>query len=1046
MFRRPCLMRLFSGLALWASAASLTGASRTDGPLEARYRVRHWTTGDGLPQNSVRALAQTPDGYIWAGTLFGLARFDGVRFTVFDANNTPAFASDAVNALAVDARDGSLWIGTGKGVVRFADGRFERFGVEYGIGGVWMLATSGGGGVWLTARRGEVKRIRAGQVDTWRFATDAQTNEVRRLHEAGDSALFAGLSDRLGRLELSITNTMQFTQLTRPGWELKSFATDDAGRFWISGAGGVMEWQAGRGRMLATADGANNNRAGDLVYRSAQGDLWFKLGARGLHRLDEATGALAPLGEDGVALDRGLSSVLRDVEGSLWMGTEFGLYQLTPHRVRMFTRADGLRDDDVRTACAGPDGTVWLGTKGGVSFIRAGQAGNLAPPSRDPEGASELVVLRDGTVWLGEYGRLTWRDGAFHPIFWTWHPGDGGASALLEDRRGRLWVGRDKRVECHEGESVEVYDTRHGLPGFKVCGALEDHSGGLWFGTYGGGLAKLEGGRFSTFATTHGELNNRMWAIHEDADGVFWIGTQAGLNRFVPPEVPIDPGHSVPGTERETDGLVARRFFTFTTAHGLHENVVNHVLEDEFGFLWFGGLKGIYRIARAELNAVAAGRTNHLRCVALGEADGMLTPETHGEHTPAACKTPDGRLWFPTGRGVVVVDPKEIEQQERDTPLPQVVIEEVAADGEVFAGVARPAPLRSAAALDGRAPDAPLKLAAGRARVLEMRYTANCFTAPERVRFRYRLTRDEDAATWTEAGDRRVAYFTNLRPGAYRFQVAAADHHGRWNESGASVAFSLEPHFYESWLFYALCGAGVISAAAGFSAYRVRWQGRLLSAQHVQALAEERARIARDLHDDLGTALTGVALELDLTRRQSRDGVAARLGESAARVRSLAERMREVVWAVNPQCDTVSSLASFLEQQAGALLRGAGAVRGRFEFPENIPALPLDSETRHQLALGVREALTNAVRHAEATEVRVTLELQRATLVVGVADNGRGFDAATAGADPGHGLENLRLRIGRVGGTVKVVSSPRAGTRVEFRVPLEKNGGNGGPA
>lgn len=318
--------------------------------------------------------------------------------------------------------------------------------------------------------------------------------------------------------------------------------------------------------------------------------------------------------------------------------------------------------------------------------------------------------------------------------------------------------------------------------------------------------------------------------------------------------------------------------------------------------------------------------------------------------------------------------------------------------------------------------------------MIEFGFTAIAFADARRSRFRYRLAGHD--AGWRDGGSERVVHYTNLRPGDYRFEVTAANHHGIWNPQPGFFAFTLAPHVYETWPFFALCGLAILGLGASFTAYRLRWQHRLLSAQHEGALAGERARIARDLHDDLGTALTGVALEIDLARRQSNsDSVATRLGESAARVRTLADRMREVVWAVNPRCDTVSSLASFLEQQAGTLLR-AGGLRGRFAFPEDIPALPLDAETRHQLALGVRETLTNTLRHACASEAVVALAIQHDVLIVSVTDDGRGFDPAVAQACAGQGLLNLAVRLERVGGRFSILSTPGAGTRIEFRVPL----------
>lgn len=310
--------------------------------------------------------------------------------------------------------------------------------------------------------------------------------------------------------------------------------------------------------------------------------------------------------------------------------------------------------------------------------------------------------------------------------------------------------------------------------------------------------------------------------------------------------------------------------------------------------------------------------------------------------------------------------------------------------------------------LNHRRPGSDYVLAPGRGRVMEFTYTANSFVAPDRVRFRYRLTgADQD---WCEETSERTVRYINLNPGDYRFEVVSANHHRLWSASPAVFAFSLAPHFWQTWTFYGVCTGAVVGLAASVQAYRLRWQHRLLKLEQERAVASERARIARDLHDDLGTALTGLALELDVTGRKAVEGVST----------------------VNPRCDTLSSLASFLEQQVSHFL-DADDVRVHLDFPESIPEQPLPAVARHQLALGIREALTNVVRHAQATDVVVTLSLQPGELLVQVKDNGRGF---RLGSTSGHGLENMRERLEQVGGRVELESNPGSGTTVTFRLPL----------
>lgn len=320
---------------------------------------------------------------------------------------------------------------------------------------------------------------------------------------------------------------------------------------------------------------------------------------------------------------------------------------------------------------------------------------------------------------------------------------------------------------------------------------------------------------------------------------------------------------------------------------------------------------------------------------------------------------------------------------------------------------------------------------------MEIRYTANTFVAPRRVRFQYRL-KGYDKGWRNAAWNERRVFYTNLRPGKYRFQVKACNNHGVWNETGTSFAFSLAPEFTQRpWFPVSLVCGGVLLGAA-FLSWRLGWQHRVFSLEREKSLAAERTRIARDLHDDLGTALTGLALELDVIRRDGGQAppVAPRLAETAGRIRGLAARMREVVWAVNPHCDNVSSLASFLEQQASSFSKAEG-LRWQIDFPESIPAMPVDGEARHHLALAVREALTNVVRHAKATEVTLSLAIEGSDLVVRVIDNGRGC-LCSCNPENLHGMGNLHARMKRLGGSFLCESAAGQGTRVTFRIPLEE--------
>lgn len=708
--------------------------------------------------------------------------------------------------------------------------------------------------------------------------------------------------------------------------------------------------------------------------------------------------ALVPLPEG--ALGRGVAAMLEDVEGNIWIGASGnGLLQLRELPIGAFTVAAGLPDDETWSVSAGADGSVWAATKGGLARIHENRVETFPnQPERNYSGSPVFSDAR-GAVWLAnkQAGLFCFTNGGFEVVDAAIVP-TGFIGAFYEDQRHRLWLEcngqiiRRERDGRFEGVFTNVF-------GASVRAILEDRESNFWFVTRGNGMFRWNPAkRFSHFTMVDGLAGNSVSALLEDAEGAIWIGGDAGLTRF-------------------KDGA----FFAYTTAHGLFESRINHIEEDSSGHLWLSGFQGLHRIAKTELGEVARGIRGQVRCVSFGTADGMASAETYGGAQPAGCKSPDGRLWFPTSHGVAVVDPAKIPAQES---APPVLIEWVKFDEQEVA-IKTPA-----------SEIADCKLGPSRGGLLEIRYTANSFSAPEKVQFRYKLEPRDPA--WHPVGTQRFVFLRGLRPGHYTFKLSACNHHGVWNELGATFAFWIAPQFYETWPFYLACAVGMIALAGGLTAYRLRWQHRLLSEQHAHALADERARIARDLHDDLGTALTGVALELDVARRQSGDGIANRLGETAHKIRTLAERMREVVWVVNPNCDTVSSLASFLEQQAGLLLKHT-PVRARVEFPEDLPALSVDSEMRHQLALGVREAITNALRHAQPSEIVVSLSLNAGDMSVSVRDNGRGFDGTTA-ANHGDGLRNLRTRLERLGGRCEIHSTPGTGTCVEFRVRLAGSG------
>lgn len=510
----------------------------------------------------------------------------------------------------------------------------------------------------------------------------------------------------------------------------------------------------------------------------------------------------------------------------------------------------------------------------------------------------------------------------------------------------------------------------------------------MWFGTWGQGLYRWQNGHGEVFNTSKGLSNDRVIAIHEDPEGNLWVGTHNGLTRL----------HS---TDR------SRPMKSFTTAHGLLDNLINHIVEDDSGALWMSCNRGIFRITRASLNQVAEGVSTKAACAVYGASDGMASSETNGEHQPAGVRASDGRFWFPTTQGVVVVSPSEVPAEE---PTSSVVLEEVIMDGHP---------------VDPHPTEAPMVVPPGGGRVMIVRYTLPTFVNAQRAQFRHRLVGLSDQ--WHEAGEQREAYFTNLKPGRYEFQIEGATAHGIWSEKPTLFSFRVEPRFTQTQYFPVVLFLGGLLATLGCASWRLRWQRAADANAQELKLEQERSRIAADLHDELGSKLTALSL------RSRGSGIESEL-------RQTAERLRELVWAVDPKCDSLEGLVGYLVDESERLL-GAAGINLDLEIPSPIPEVILAAGVRRHLALVAQEALTNAVRHSGAQRVTLSIELRDHTLRIRVSDDGHGRVHERTG---GRGLATMRDRMKEIGGTLRIQGTTGGsnGTWIEACLPLVQHAGD----
>jgi signal transduction histidine kinase/ligand-binding sensor domain-containing protein len=1010
MFCRP----FHCGLGLWLILAASTApcfAAEVEAPGQnppPLYRVRRWMTEQGLPQNRISSLQRTRDGYLWIGTWAGVARFDGVRFTVFDKYNTPALKNDTINALAEDT-EGTLWIGTADGLVSYHEHRFHRLTKDDGLpeSKIWRLSSSPSGGVWLQAGS-QVARLQKGQFSRACNLHLPFWAIIQSMRERVDGSL--SIITSAAWLTLSPTAELRTNFSAEASGFIRLYggiSDTRSGNSWIGTehglrCGGPESWRpAGPDELLKEPT--------EFIQQDSFGNLWVKSKTGAFYLWDHARWLRIDL-EDPVA-PASVICMEGDREGNSWVGTSQGLVQLGRRRVRTYTTRDGLLGNDILSVCESADGTVWVASNGGLSRIRNDRVFPMEVPEPLREIASRCVwPLADGGVWLAKagIGIFEFREG-FTVQIEAQHLPDSTINAIYADQAGRRWIATPRGVAVFkDGKVTDRYTKATGQPIHDARCILEDRDRNMWFGTQGQGLIRLRGGKLDVFTTRDGLSSDRVWALHEDAQGMLWIGTEDGLTRWN-----------------------AGRFSTINTKHGLMENAVLCILEDDLGCLWMSGLRGIYRLKPEQLNAVADHRAEAINVASFGTIDGMESSEANGEHQPAGWKARDGRLWFPTTCGLVEIDPKTIPTNEVPPPA---AIEQVLADDQIIFG-------------DGaRAAGPTIKLGPGRARVLQVRYTANSMSAPERVRFKYNL--EPGDPEWHDAEGQRVAFFTNLRPGKYTFRVKACNQNGAWNKEAASLSFSLAPYFWQTWPFYTLCVAGAGLAAFGLHHRRVTVLRRFDSLEREQVLQNERARIARDLHDDLGANLTGIALKADLAQRHVDGPRVSQLADIAAGARALVDNMRGTVWALNPCQDTLENLARFLAQQVENFVTDGG-LRCRLELPDTFPEITVPSPARYHIHLVIKEALHNSLKHAWASEIRFSLEVNREILSLRVSDNGIGFDpknhplsasnGETAGSR-GHGLVNMRQRVENLGAQWEFRSAPGRGTSILIHIPIQSLG------
>lgn len=980
---------------------------------EQPVSFHYWQREQGLPQNSVRALAQTTDGYLWLGNDDGVVRFDGVRFVSFGLRE--GLNSGPVQTLFGD-NSGALWIGTaGGGLTCWKDEKFTTYTMHDGLpaDSIMALAEDNEGRLWVGTKAGLVA-WRDGRESTLTNAVEFRGETITTLYKDRAGMMWLGATG-MGVFQYKDGHFVPLTGAAVEGLlqDPHCLVVDRKNRVWI-GVGDDMvlcrdgtQWQPYRIPFHQSKVYINS------LAEATDGTVWAGSASEGLFQFKD--GKIQPINAGSGLSDNLVESLLVDGEGGLWVGTHGGLNRLHPRNLFAFGQKEGLGYGAVQSMAEIGPGTIWAGkASDGLYVWEGGNFGRLTAAGMALAGpqVNSLLLAGDGSCWMaGTRGLLHFKipESAANKaeLFSDVH-----GTAMAEDQAGELWVGtREGEIWRRHGKAW-TQESAHAQT-HPITAIGQDREGFMWIGSEGGGLDRFKGGQHFHFDKQSGLLSDLIRALYFDEQGTVWIGTAGG------------------GLSRWRHGSL----FTFTTREGLPDNTISQLLEDEEGRLWLGSSRGIACVSTNELEELAAGKIPDISPVVYGRAEGMLSEECTGGFSPSGLKTKSGLLWFSTMKGIVVVDPRS---READTAPPKIVLEEVLLDG---------VPDSEFHVLATAAASETLHISPGQHRI-DFRYTGVRFDSPERVRFRYRL--DGLDPDWIEAGTRRSALYNYIPPGYYSFRVAARNADGPWVETGTVLGLTVLPHFWQVWWVILLAAVAVLFAVAG--AARVmekrKSQHRLKRLEQEKALERERTRIAQDLHDEMGAKLCRISFLSEHARRSP--GLSPDLERQIVSIsdssREVLSSMDEIVWAINPQNDMLEHVVSYIGHYAREYFQETG-IECELDIPTQSPPYPLSSQLRHHLLLAVHEAFTNVLKHSGATKAKVSVVCDNARLEVIVWDNGSGFAPADVTAKPleaaavlGNGLRNMRVRLTDIGGDCSVQSEPGSGTTIRFVLPLQRNG------
>lgn len=1002
---------------------------RPTGAVAARspWFPRSWQIDQGLPNNTIYGLAQTPDGYLWLGTPTGLARFDGARFEGFSSTNfVPRPNRGILNMISL--RNGGLALAMDRGALVLLEpdsvhAYLPRRDLPDGV--PYALAQDGAGGIWISYREGPVCRVKDATISRFSTRDGLPAQGMCALATGPHGGMWFAKGSSFG-----VFRDGRFQTLGRLPSEFTRLAAARDGGIWVVSGTHLFKYNEGDGmRPRGEFSSARDVQMPTVVLEDHEGALWIGTAYQGLYHFNGTNFETVPIEHKAVV------SLVEDREGSLWVGTiGDGLYQVRPRVVELEGISEGLPFEAVQSLCQDTNGVIWAEAQNGALARRVrGRWQPFKPTVGWNAQATCVAADRSGNVWIGTrlYGLFCWNGERL--VSWGNTNDLKGRTihTLQPTRSGDLWIGEDtpnalQRLHAGKLETLHIpieelraktgsSETPAANPAdyLRVIRAMtEGPDGSIWVGTSRGLLFRARGDQVvdETRVTTGEPASIRC--LYTSPDGTIWIG-YAGW-----------------GVGRIAHG----RYADIRTEQGLFDDFISYIVADDHGWLWFGGDRGIFKVRQTELEDVADGKAERVHSIHYGSGEGLPSLQANYGSAPGALRSRDGRIWIPMRTALAVINPERLPA---NSDPPPVRLLRVLVDDRTVAlnrGIVPTPESRDSQVLNLQRADGPLRLPPGLRR-LQFDFTALSFITPENMRFRYRLDDYDDK--WVDGGTERVARYPRLPAGKYTFHVIACNSDETWNYKGATLQLVVTPFIWQRWWFLSAAVTAftlmVIAIVRYISFRRLRLQLRRFEQQ--EALHRERARIAKDIHDDVGANLTQIALLSDMVRQDeaTTGKFGSRLETVSRTARQAIKSLDEIVWAVNPRNDTLGHLINYTGQFALDYLRVAG-IRCRLDLPDQTPEREISTDVRHNLFLLVKEALNNIVKHAHATEVWFRIHVTEQGVRIAVEDNGSGFHRPSQeeGAD---GLRNMQQRIEDIRGRCRIESEPGKGTRVVVELP-----------